>query len=31
MDLPLATTSAFAGASAEVTLTFDAEQTRNNA
>ena len=31
MDLPLATTSAFAGANATVTLTFDAEQTRNNA
>ena len=30
MDLPLATTSAFALASAAVTLTFDAEQTRNN-
>lgn len=30
MDLPLATTSAFAQASATVTLTFDAEQTRNN-
>jgi hypothetical protein len=30
MDLPLATTSAFALASATVELTFDAEQTRNN-
>jgi hypothetical protein len=30
MNLPLATTSAFASANAEVTLTFDAEQTRNN-
>ncbi len=30
MNLPLATTSAFASASANVTLTFDAEQTKNN-
>lgn len=30
MTLPLATTSAFASASANVTLTFDAEQTKNN-
>jgi hypothetical protein len=30
MELPLATTSAFAGADASVTLTFAAEQTRNN-
>ncbi|MFN8169099.1 MAG: TasA family protein [Candidatus Nanopelagicales bacterium] len=30
MNLPLATTSTYAGANAQVTLTFDAEQTRNN-
>ena len=30
MNLPLATTSAFAASNATVTLTFDAEQTRNN-
>jgi len=30
MDLPLATTSAFATATATVQLTFDAEQTKNN-
>jgi hypothetical protein len=30
MELPIATTSAFAAANATVTLTFDAEQTRNN-
>lgn len=30
MELPLATTSAFAGANATVILTFEAEQTRNN-